>query len=680
MVPNEAAQYTGIIRLLLHFGWNWVGLFAVEDDSGDHFLRFLEPLLSQNRICSAFTQRIPSKIHFNKGKAYESILSKIFLLFTESKASTFILYGETKSFLWLKYFMLIIAKTYKNITSVFRKVWIITAQIEYAFGSLQKNSDFQLFEGSIYFTIHTKELIGFQTFLKTLGPYWAQGDGFLKVFWEHAFDCSVPNPGVLTKVDGACTGKERLESLPGSAFEMDMTGHSYSIYNAVYVVAHALHTIYSSRSKHRAMLGDKKEFNSWQLHPFLQGNSFNNTAGELLYFNDRKEMVAGFDIININVFPNNSILKVRVGRMDPSEGKEFIIDEDVIMWHRSFNQVLPLSVCSASCPPGFQKKKREGEKFCCYDCTPCPEGKISNQTDMDDCFKCPEDEYPNKDKDGCIPKVTSFLSYDEPLGISLTSVAVSFSLITAFVLVTFIKHQDTPIVKANNQDITYILLIALLLCFLSSLLFLGQPIKVTCYLQQSAFGIIFTVAVSCVLAKTITVVLAFMASKPGSSMRKWVGKRLPNSIILSCSLIQACICAVWLGTSPPFPDVDMQSLTGEIIAACNEGSATMFYLVLGYMGLLSIISFIVAFLARKLPDTFNEAKFITFSMLMFCSVWLSFVPTYFSTKGKYMVVVEIFSILASSAALLCCIFAPKCFIIVLRPDLNNKKQLIRLNK
>ncbi|XP_053117026.1 vomeronasal type-2 receptor 26-like [Hemicordylus capensis] len=680
MVPNEAAQYTGIVRLLLHFGWNWVGLFAVEDDSGYRFLRFLEPLLSQNRICSAFTQRIPSKLHLNKGKAYESILSKIYLLFTESKANTFILYGETKAFMWLRYFMLIIAETYKDITSVSRKVWIITAQIEYAFGGFQKDLDLQLFQGSIFFTIHSKELIGFQTFLKTPGPYWAQGDGFLKVFWEHAFDCSIPNPGVLTKVDGACNGKERLESLPGSAFEMDMTGHSYSIYNAVYVVAHALHTMHSSGSKHRAMLGDKKKFNAWQLHPFLQGIYFNNTAGELLHFNDRKEMVAGFDIININVFPNNSILKVRVGRMDPSEGKEFIIDEDLIIWHRSFNQVLPLSVCSASCPPGFQKKKREGEKFCCHDCTPCPEGKISNQTDMDDCFKCPEDEYPNKYKDGCISKVTNFLSYDEPLGIGLTSVAVSFSLITALVLVTFIKHQDTPIVKANNQDITYILLISLLLCFLSSLLFLGQPTKVTCYLQQSAFVIIFSVAISCVLAKTITVVVAFMATKPGSNMRKWVGKRLPNSIVLSCSLIQAGICAGWLGTSPPFPDLDMQSLTGEIIAECNPGSTTMFYLVLGYMGLLSIISFMVAFLARNLPDTFNEAKFITFSMLMFCSVWLSFVPTYLSTRGKYMVVVEIFSILASSAGLLCCIFPPKCYIIVLRPDLNNKKQLIRRNK
>nr|XP_014354250.1 PREDICTED: vomeronasal type-2 receptor 26-like isoform X1 [Latimeria chalumnae] len=395
-----------------------------------------------------------------------------------------------------------------------------------------------------------------------------------------------------------------------------------------------------------------------------------------MYFDAKGNSLPMCDIINWQLTPDGNLTYVDVGRIDFSlpPSKEFFINNPRLMWNEGYIQV-PRSICSKSCPPGYRKAARQGVPICCFDCIQCSEGEIANHTDSTNCLKCPEDHWSNERKDQCIPKSVEFLSYKEPLGAILASISVFCSLIPAAILCTFFRYRDTPIVKANNRELSYLLLVALILCFLCCLIFIGQPLEVSCILRQTAFGIIFAFGVSCVLAKTIIVVIAFNATKPNSNVKRWVGHKLSSIILLTCTLLQVVICIAWLSSYPPFPERNMKSQPGKIIIECNEGSIIAFWCMLGYMGLLAIVSFIVAFIARNLPDSFNEAKFITFSMLVFVTVWLSFIPAYLSTKGKYMVAVEVFAILASSAGLMACIFFPKCYIILLRPDINTRDYL-----
>ncbi|XP_054849808.1 vomeronasal type-2 receptor 26-like [Eublepharis macularius] len=675
MVPNEDSQYKGIIQLLLHFKWKWVGLVAPDDDGGETFLRILTALFVEHDICAAFTQWTPATFK-STGKSFLMYMEKINSFFSGSKVNVIVANGDIRTLIilsiWLDY------QGAKG--SLIGKVWVMTAQWDFTAVNSRGVWFLRPFHGALSFTIHTNEVPGFQNFLQTLDPQQPNGDIFLQDFYKYAIE-KLHYSG-LEFLDRKMTWTKLMDLLPGAVFEASMTGQSYSTYNAVHAVARALNDMYSSKRTQRKMgkteLWKLQNMPQWQFHHFLRTIRFNNSAGDEVSFNENQDWVAGYDIVNCIVFPNESFTRVKVGRVDPQAwmGQAFSIKDDMITWNNWFNQTQPHSVCSVSCLSGYRKKEQEGKPICCYQCTQCPEGMISNRTDAGHCDKCPDDKHANHNQDNCIPKTIHFLSINDTLGIVSVFTSLCLSVITSLILVTFVKYRDTPIIKANNRDITYLLLLSLLLSFLCSLLFIGQPNKVTCLLRQSTFLLVFSIAVSSVLAKTITVILAFEATKPGSQMRKWLRKRVTNAIVLFCSLGQLGICAVWLATKPPFPELDMLSQSREIIVQCHEGSVTIFYCALSYMGFLAMASFLVAFLARNLPDSFNEAKFISFSISVFCSVWVCFVPTYLSTKGKYMVAVEIFSILASGAGLLSCIFFPKCYIIILKPGLNSKKHVM----
>ncbi|KAG6539386.1 type-2 vomeronasal receptor [Crotalus adamanteus] len=653
MLPKVGILFPAIVQLLLHFRWTLIGLFASDTENGENFMRTFTPVLLRNGICVVISQKVSMT---EPTASLKDAISKW------RQVNVFVHFLEYVS-LWDR--LLPFHSTLQDFPEPIEgKVWIITPIGEL----LVRRHTFLKY-------VHSILSYAFQWNKKTNDDSF-EPDLFVKPqFGDQSFRCSFSKHAFSVKGRRRCMQKAPLETKEErSSIWFRYTRHVYSFVNTL---AHTMKAAYSSISRRGRKEGEERlgasKLQPWQFHPFLEKNEFCNLSQRKLYLDKNGDVAADLNIMSCVILPQMNIAVEQFGTF---ERQKLIFNQNHLSQLKLLNKSLPQSKCVQNCHPGFFKRTREGEPFCCYDCIPCPERTISTQEDTEKCTKCPDDHYPNKNRVQCIPKRISFLSCEEHLSIILVSFALFLFLITGFIFIVFIKYLETPIVKANNRDLSYIILISLLLCFLSSFLFIGRPRKATCLLRQTVFCTVFSVAVSSVLAKTITVVLAFLASKPGNKVRRWLRKSLGNSIILSCSAVQILICAMWLGVSPPFPVSDLHSQPREIILQCNEGSVTMFYVVLGYMGFLAAICFIVAFLARNLPGAFNEAKLITFSMLVFCSVWVSFLPTYLSTKGKYMVAVQVFSILASGTGLLGCIFFPKCYIIILRPDLNTKEHLM----
>ncbi|XP_030007217.1 extracellular calcium-sensing receptor-like [Sphaeramia orbicularis] len=504
-----------------------------------------------------------------------------------------------------------------------------------------------LANGVVGVAIRSSAMPGFGNYVRKLNPYDRPDDVLIREYWEEQFGCS---PGT-TQLHGSPlssnsstlpSGTESLEEVHNHFTDMSQLRWTYNVYLAVYAAAHALHSLLSCPNR------DSPTNNS-------------STCSFAKHIKPREKT------------PEGSLKLVLVGHVDESKVQ---LSESAIQWNTGSNEV-PVSVCSKSCPPGTRKANRKGEPVCCFDCIPCGEGEISNITGSLHCEHCPSEFWPNAARTVCIRRQIDFLSFNEKLGITLTTVAVSGVIVTTAVFVVFLYYRQTPMVRANNSELSFLLLLSLKLCFLCSLVFIGRPSVWSCRFQQAAFGISFVLSVSCLLVKTMVVLAAFRSARPGAAaLMKWFGPGLQRGSVCLFTSVQIIICIIWLSLSPPVPHRDLGIQGSKVTLKCAMASVVGFSLVLGYIGLLACSCLLLAFLARKLPDNFNEAKLITFSMLIFCAVWVAFVPAYVSSPGKYVVAVEVFAILASSYGLLFCIFAPKCFIILFRPEKNTKKHLM----
>ncbi|KAM5237926.1 vomeronasal type-2 receptor 116-like [Ctenodactylus gundi] len=655
MAPKDTYLATAMVSLMLHFSWTWVGLVIAEGQKGLQFLSDVRAEMDRNRVCVAFVKMISSSL-----VSFVSYSQHDFLTREISPVNVVVVYYDTDSLNDINYHVGQYLVTWR--------VWVTNSQWH---GDLAgRNFILESFQGTLMFSNHHEEIFGFENFVEKVSPSKYPDDGFLTLFWFKNFHCSLSDSDCTLK---NCPLNASLAWFPLNRFDVAMSEGSYNIYNAVYAVAHSLQEMLLQQVQRQPIKNEEEVlFSPWQLHPFLKHVQFKNSAGDHVNLDKQRKLVAGFDIFNFWNFPEGLRRRVKVGQFFPHapRDQQLCLSEDLIEWATESSET-PRSMCSGNCSPGSRKSPQDGKPVCCFDCVPCPENEVANDTDTEQCMRCPDNQYSNTQQNQCLEKSVTCLAYEDPLGRALAGTALTFTILTAAVLAVFVKHHNTPIVKANNRGLSYTLLISLFCCFLCSLLFIGCPNTVTCILSQTTFGVVFTVAVSTVLAKTITVVLAFKITAPGKKMRQLLVSGAPNYIIPICSLIQLALCGIWMGTNPPFIDTDAHSEHGHIIIVCNKGSLTAFYCVLGYLGSLALGSFTVAFLARNLPDTFNEAKHLTFSMLVFCSVWVTFLPVYHSTRGKAMVAMEVFSILASSAGLLGCIFAPKCYVILLQSEINS---------
>ncbi|XP_056297289.1 extracellular calcium-sensing receptor-like [Pseudoliparis swirei] len=590
-IPSDLHQSRALAKLVKHFSWTWVGAISNKNQYGINGITTFIQAAQEEGVCieyyQAFEQTGPLHELAKVVESEKHSTSKVIVAFMSHR--------EVK--------VLASELFRQNITGlqwVGSDAWITD-------DSLTDSEGHSLLVGSLGFTVSKAKIPGLEEHLRQLHPS-----------------------------QKPCSGFESLQTVESYFTDVSELRFTNNVYKSVYAVAHALHSLVTCEEGrgpfYNGSCADTGYIQPWQssrvLH-YLQNINFTTNQGERVTFDQNRDSPARYELVNLQHVTSRTMHVATVG---------------VFVLHISMHLV-PVSVCSESCPPGRHKVLQKRKHICCYDCIPCADGEISNITDSMECFKCPIEYWPNTRGDTCILKEIELLSYAEIMGIVLTFLCLMGAIVTTAIASVFFHFRETPIVRANNSELSFLLLFSLTLCFLCSLTFIGRPTEWSCMLRHTAFGITFVLCISCVLGKTIVVLMAFRASLPGSNMMKWFGPAQQRLSVLFFTLIQVLICTLWLTINPPYPFKNMNHYKEKIILECALGSSVWFWAVFGYIGLLAVLCFVLAFLARKLPDNFNEAKFITFSMLIFWSVWIAFIPAFVSSPGKFTVAMEIFAII-----------------------------------
>uniref|UniRef100_UPI00358E5E1B extracellular calcium-sensing receptor-like isoform X2 n=1 Tax=Myxine glutinosa TaxID=7769 RepID=UPI00358E5E1B len=482
----------------------------------------------------------------------------------------------------------------------------------------------------------------------------------IRELWEVTFNCSWVTDGTRTQ----CTGEEDLQDVYSPFTDVAQLRVTYSTYMAIYAVVHALHDLQACRPMHgpfsNASCATIKSLQPWHVLYYLRKVNFQSILGEAMSFDQNGDPPAVFQLINWQRNEEDDVNGVvhfkKVGGYNSgaSPGHVLQVDADHIVWAGGKRKAEE-SICSKPCTTGTRLVAIKGRPFCCFDCIPCTGGEFANDTNSQECYKCPRKFWSNDLRDSCVPMPEEFLSFSDPLAIALLVLAALGMVLT--LTVTLVLFRARP---------PHLLLLALAACFASCVPFVGRPTQLSCQLREPLACICLTVAIASELFLVMEVLQVKSGEGHPADMEMGQSKHVIHILSGTAGIIQVVLCLFWIlkGSSSVVENTRIRP--GAIIVTCTGTSPAWPISALIYLGILTGICYILTLKARKLTMAFNLPKFINFSMTICFMVALAFLPAYSSTQGSFQDVTEMFAVLATAYTLLGCLFVPKCYVVIFK--------------
>uniref|UniRef100_A0AC35UA74 G_PROTEIN_RECEP_F3_4 domain-containing protein n=1 Tax=Rhabditophanes sp. KR3021 TaxID=114890 RepID=A0AC35UA74_9BILA len=650
VVPSDTFQARAIISLLKHFKWTYVAVVYTAGNYGERGFEELESMLTNEDVCIAHSEKIKS---LASAEEFRKSLKQIVNLKIRPQVIVCFCEGETVRKMFEAQREL--RKKNNNVT---RFQWIGSdgwADRRDVVDGLQEEA-----AGSFSIRIHSPKIESFEDHYFNLNPENHTVNPWFRDFWQEKFECQFTIPKEEIGLKNQCTGKEQLRD----GYEQDPKLSQVS--NAVRVVADALEKMYSDRCGLTTEFKNCPEMatiNGTLLYQYMINVTFTDEFEQNIRFDQNGDAPAWYDILNYVGEDGGYKLAGDYRQIADGNYSLLIPGNDIKFFDNTYT--VPESVCSKPCGSGQRKRETMA---CCWICENCAANEYLNET-SNECHPCPLAYWPDEERLTCKALPVQYIEWSAFEVLGALIFAIVGIIITLCTIGVFLKHNSTPVVKSTTRELSYIILGGIIGCYGATLAILAKPTFASCFISRTLPPIAFSAVYAALLTKTNRIARILAGSKKRILTKKPRFLSTFSQVVITWIIvgIQIVIVAVGVIKEMPRADHDSNLLPRDVVLICLSSTPAFLSPFLWNLFLI-ILCTLYAIKTRNLPENFNEAKYIGFTMYCTLVVWCAFIVLHFGTGNKAITSSLSFSLSATIA--LAILFFPKIYIILLHPEKN----------
>nr|KAG5713661.1 hypothetical protein BaRGS_024709 [Batillaria attramentaria] len=639
-VPPDRFQFRAIFSIIQQYGWSYISVVYTEGSYGENGFKQLRDLFDQHHVCLAAVLKVPTSM------ADDELETVVESLVAHKNARVVVIISSGTN-------ARNVIQASGKVTSPGTFIWI--GSDGWAYDLYRMGHLGQLVWDAFVVSPISAAVPEYDEYFEQLTPDNTSNPWF-EEFWDRHFECSLEN--------GTCSSNLTVGNLGGRYPRNPFIGH---LLDTVYMFTNAtVRVLNSPECRGRVGAAARACVTGPRL---LQELKVTRQAGHTgwLELDENGDRLGKYKVQQVVPSPEGGagFDVVTVAEFDSLTGNMTIVRNVTWAHHMPrLDMTHPESRCSWPCGPGEARVPQE--VTCCWLCQPCRVNEYLAYNGTR-CESCPSFTWPDPDTANTTCKVIPPYTpqWNSLRGGLQASLALLSLFICVAVVVFFHRHRHCRVIKASSRELSYLMLLAISLGYATALLLIARPGEVTCRVNFLLFCLSFALIYGPLFVRALRIYRIFEAGQRSARRPRMIDASY-QLLFSGCLLsVQMVMCIVVMAVFPEWHKLTMKvALEPYVELSCDLPVAGLASF-LAYNLLLVAVCAFLAFKTRRLPDNFNESRFISMCVTTTLVMWLAFIPGYLLAWREHLKMLMLALALAlNHSTALVFLFLPKVYAVM----------------